>query len=267
MPEISESRNEVSQALCNKDETQKPALMMLSGWGVSPDIFDPFAALLSDRFNLHCLDIPDLISDKRLSLAERSERLLSQAPEKAYWLGWSLGGSILIDLANYAPDQMLGLVTLATNPCFESQLDWPGMNAEVFAEFKQGYQTSGQKSLQRFAALQVGGSSDSRRQLRLLKPSLLQPQAVLHDLLELLAEDRREILKQISQDKRVPLLSLFADADALVPISVLNTITDAMPLLLAKEVSGSSHLLFNDQPQLCARYITQWADALEHSDA
>lgn len=267
MPEISQSRNEVSQALSNTLETQKPALMMLSGWGVSPDIFARFAAQLSDRFNLHCLDIPDLIMDKRLSLAERSERLLLQAPEKAYWLGWSLGGAILIDLANYAPDRMLGLVTLATNPCFESQFDWPGMSADVFAEFKQGYQTSGQKSLQRFAALQVAGSADPRKQLRLLKSSLLQPQSVLHDLLELLAEDRREILKQISQSKRVPLLSLFADADALVPKSVSNTITTSMPMLPVKEVSGSSHLLFDDQPELCARYITQWADALEQSDA
>lgn len=245
------------------DPNHKPYLVMLSGWGVSPRIFDSWISHLSTRFDVHCLDIPDLHLNCLLTAQERAEKLLSQAPEKAYWLGWSLGGAIVTDLAHIAPDRVLGVITLATNPCFEQQIDWPGMDNDHFAQFKLGYQNTPIKTLQRFAALQLSGSTDPRCQLKILKSALLEPQTVLSDMLNLLAEDRRDLYESFCQSVNVPVLALFADSDALVPSSVVPLMKSKFLSVRTERVSSSSHLLFQDQPDVCAKYIFDWLAEVE----
>lgn len=239
----------------------KPKLAVLSGWGVSPLFLQTQLAAFDQLFDLQFLDIPDLKVGRPLSIEDRSDALLSEISPGSYLLGWSLGGAIAIDLAAYAPSTLAGVVTLATNPCFIAQSGWPGMNAKIFADFSDAYTSSPEKTLQRFASLQVTGAAKPRTQLRQLKAALLPPQTLLHQLLQLLKVDRRAALRQLS----CPVLALLGDADALVPASlaeVLSNSLSAYPKLEVACIADSSHLLFQDQLQVVLQRVEAWLAAL-----
>lgn len=238
-------------------------LRVISGWGVSPTILQSWLQLMPARFEVEVVAIPDLANGALLSAAERAQRLLAGQPKDAYWLGWSLGGALALDLAAHAPESVRGVITLATNPCFVAQSDWPGMDAELFQNFLNAYRAMPAKTLQRFAALQIDGAHNPRAQLRELKGQLLEPAPVLAELLELLAMDRREPV----QKTNLPLLCLFATADALVPPAVAQKMAVLNPQLRAELICGASHLLFQDKPEVLLESVVNWIEQQEISYA
>jgi len=237
----------------------RPSLAVLGGWGVSPEILSPWLETLGESVDTHVVDIPDLDTGQLLSVDERSERLLQSAPSNSYWLGWSLGGAIALDLANNSPRSIRGVITLATNPCFVGQSDWPGMDTATFASFLKAYREIPAKTLQRFASLQVVGAAEPRAQLRELKANLLEPQVVLAQLLELLAIDRRKPLTCLE----VPALMMLADSDSLVPAELAEVIVSQLPEIDLGLVESSSHLLFQDQPKQLTAFVLDWLSRLE----
>ena len=252
----------------------RPSLAVLSGWGVSPELLRPWLATLEASLDIHVVDIPDLDtpdlnphdleSAQLLSVDQRSERLLQSAPANSYWLGWSLGGAIALDLASYSPQSVRGVITLATNPCFVAQDGWPGMEADTFANFLQAYGEMPAKTLQRFASLQVSGAVEPRTQLRELKAKLLNPQPLLAELLELLAIDRRQSLGGLE----VPALMVLADSDALVPAELGEALSAQFPEVQLSRVAAASHLLFQDQAEQLREEVLNWISLQENgSDA
>lgn len=238
---------------------KRPTIAVIGGWGVSPQLLQPWVESLESFADTHIVEIPDLQAGKRLDTAQRSERLLASAPDGSYWLGWSLGGAIALDLASQAASAVKGVITLATNPCFVAQADWPGMASDTFTSFVHSYRDAPAKTLQRFASLQAGGSREPRAQLRDVKASLLEPQPLLAELLELLAVDRRALLATLE----VPLLSLLADSDALVSAQLPVALKAEAALVDVYQVKGASHLLFQDQPLELKAAVQQWIEAKE----
>lgn len=55
-----------------------------------------------------------------------AEAVLQQAPDKAIWLGWSLGGLVASQIALTHPERVQALVTVASSPCFSARDEWPG---------------------------------------------------------------------------------------------------------------------------------------------
>ncbi len=242
----------------------RPSLAVLGGWGVSPELLRPWLATLESSLDIRVVAIPDLEAGQLLTLEDRSERLQQSAPENSYWLGWSLGGAIALDLANQFPDEVKGVITLATNPCFVAQTDWPGMQPTIFADFLQAYRSNPQRTLQRFASLQVAGAVEPRTQLRELKAKLLNPERLLAELLELLAIDRRESLSALE----VPTLMMLADSDALVPAELGEALCAQFPEVQLSRVAASSHLLFQDQAEQLRTDVLSWISLQESgSDA
>lgn len=239
----------------------RPSLAVLGGWGVSPEILSPWLETLEESVDIHRVDIPDLDAGQLLSVEERSGRLLQSAPSNSYWLGWSLGGAIALDLASCSPQSIRGVITLATNPCFVAQSNWPGMETHTFASFLQAYREIPAKTLQRFASLQVSGAAEPRAQLRELKANLLEPQVVLAQLLELLAIDRREQLNHLA----VPALFMLADSDALVPAEVAKVLGPQFSMIDLSLIESASHLLFQDQPEQLSASVLAWIGRVEGS--
>lgn len=52
------------------------------------------------------------------------EAVLQQAPDKAIWLGWSLGGLVASQIALTHPERVQALVTVASSPCFSARDEW-----------------------------------------------------------------------------------------------------------------------------------------------
>jgi len=224
-----------------------PALVLLHGWGLGSDVWEPLLPLLEPHFGIVRIDLPGLGRSAEYpqpySLEDVAAAVLGQAPESAIWLGWSLGGLVAAEAARQAPERVRGLVTVASNPCFVARGDWPcAMAPEVFDDFVTRLDTDPARTLASFALLQTRGAEGGRETLRLLKTLIknLEPTA-LAPALQLLAEDRRETLAAI----KVPMLHLFGGEDSLVPATVVEQLAVRLPGAALLRYDGAGHLPFH----------------------
>lgn len=151
-------------------------LVLLHGWGLNAQVWDCIVPLLSAQFTLHLVDLPGYGRSQgfgAMTLDEMAERVLAQAPARAVWLGWSLGGLVASRAALMAPERVTALVTVASSPCFSARDGWPGIKPSVLSGFQQQLSEDFQKTVERFLALQTMGTENARQDARRLKSAVL----------------------------------------------------------------------------------------------
>lgn len=224
-------------------------LVLLHGWGLSSDIWAPVIDRLSPHYRLTLIDIPGLGKSAAIendSIAATSEALLEVAPQKALWIGWSLGGALALEAACLAPFRVSGLLMVAATPCFIQREGWPGaMDTKVFEAFADGVALNPAKTLSRFAMLQTQGSQSARDELKHLKRVIAgaEPEA-LGATLDLLREDLRPQLRALS----VPATLLLGLHDQLVPASLAGAVAAVNPAIEVQLFEHSAHLPFLSEP-------------------
>ncbi|GHM54726.1 hypothetical protein ECZU51_33960 [Escherichia coli] len=147
-------------------------LVLLHGWGLNAEVWRCIDEELSSHFTLHLVDLPGFGRSRgfgAMSLADMAEAVLRQAPDKAIWLGWSLGGLVASQIALTHPERVQALVTVASSPCFSARDEWPGIKPDVLAGFQQQLSDDFQRTVERFLALQTMGTETARRDARALK--------------------------------------------------------------------------------------------------
>ncbi|PIE24903.1 MAG: pimeloyl-[acyl-carrier protein] methyl ester esterase [Neptuniibacter caesariensis] len=206
----------------------KPDLVLLHGWGMNSTIWQGLVNVLSDDYSLTLIDLPGLGRSvdypEPYTAAAVVELLAEHAPQKAIWLGWSMGGQLAVQFASRFPDRVEKLVTVASNPCFVRRTDWPcAMDEATYSAFVNSLQTNVPKTLMRFAMLQTQGAEGGRETLKQLKAALqvAQPSAPLVSL-GLLRDDARPMLQNLN----MPLLQLFGEKDLLVPVAAAQACTE-----------------------------------------
>ena len=202
-----------------RENPGKPELVLLHGWGMGSDVWGEFADHLAKSFSLTLIDLPGLGRSTDFPSPYTTEAviqsLLPIVPEKASWLGWSMGGQIAISFGARYPEKIEKLITVASNPCFVQRADWSCAMEEVtHQQFEQSLTVNIPKTLTRFAMLQTQGADLGRETLKMLKTLLagIQHQAPVESL-GLLREDVRYALSGL----KVPVLQLFGEKDLLVP--------------------------------------------------
>ena len=81
-------------------------LVLLHGWGLNAKVWDCITPQLASHFTLHLVDLPGYGRSGgfgAMSLEEMAQRVLENAPERAIWLGWSLGGLVASQVAYPIP--------------------------------------------------------------------------------------------------------------------------------------------------------------------
>lgn len=154
----------------------KRDLVLLHGWGLNAEVWRCIVPLLSAQFRLHLVDLPGYGrsgGDTPYSLAEMTQRVLAQAPARALWLGWSLGGLVATQAALHHPQRVSGLITVASSPCFTAQTAWPGIRDDVLHHFQSQLRDDFQRTVERFLALQTLGTDSARQDARALKSVVL----------------------------------------------------------------------------------------------
>jgi len=219
---------------------QGPALVLLHGWAMHSGIFAPLVDRLASDFTVHLIDLPGHGRSAGTGLPLTLENAAAQAsamvPERALWLGWSLGGLVALQAAATRRAQVRGLVMLAASPRFVRGDDWPqGMQASVFRDFAQALGNDYPGTLDRFLMLEAQGSDRVREELRLLRAEVFahgEPAAdVLCDGLGLLENsDLRGALPTLA----MPSLWLAGHRDRLVS-------PDAMQAAAAMAPDASFH--------------------------
>jgi pimeloyl-[acyl-carrier protein] methyl ester esterase len=227
--------------------------VLLHGWGLNAQVWDCITAELSSHFTLHLVDLPGYGRSRGFgaqTLAQMAQCVLAQAPEKAIWLGWSLGGLVASQVALQAPERVSALVTVASSPCFSARDAWPGIKPEVLAGFQHQLSEDFQRTVERFLALQTMGSDTARQDARLLKSAVLSldmpSTEVLNGGLEILKTvDLREELQNLS----LPFLRLYGHLDGLVPRKIVPLLDEMWPASESIIFPKAAHAPFVSHPQ------------------
>lgn len=230
----------------------KTHLVLLHGWGLNAGVWDCIVPELSAHFTLHLVDLPGYGRSGgfgAMTLAEMAERVLAQAPGKAVWLGWSLGGLVASQAALMAPERVQALVTVASSPCFAARENWPGIKPEVLAGFQQQLSEDFQRTVERFLALQTMGTETARQDARRLKSTVLalpMPSTeVLNGGLEILkTADLREPLTAL----RIPHLRVYGHLDGLVPRKIVPLLDNVWPQSESQVFDKAAHAPFISHP-------------------
>ena len=256
----------------------RPNLVLLHGWGMNNAVWDALPATLSDRFQLHPIELPGHgqapFEPEWRDLPDWADALLAQAPDQAIWLGWSLGALVALQAAlqTRVPGRPLGpgqqapiegrssdrfatsdgqavrsrisaLILVAANPRFVQAADWrAAMPDEIFDGFHGSLLADPSATLERFLSLQIRGSQDARGALRRLRAGIAErPRPRPDALLAGLDLLREEDLRARLADIQQPTLWLFGERDTLVPAAVAERIELLMPNARCRIIPGAAH--------------------------
>jgi pimeloyl-[acyl-carrier protein] methyl ester esterase len=234
-------------------------LVLLHGWGMNAAVWDGLPAALSGRLTQHRIELPGhgesafgapCDGSGPHALWAWADACLAAAPERAVWLGWSLGGLVALAAALREPERIQALILMTATPRFVRAADWtPAMRPELLAQFHDGLLADPAGTLSRFLALQVRGSEHARQTLRTLQKELSarpapNPAALALGLDLLRDEDLRGPLP----DLRPPSLWLFGDRDTLVPAAVAERIEILLPKARTRVIQGAAHAPFISHP-------------------
>jgi len=147
----------------------KPDLVLLHGWGLGSNAWQPALPALQQRFTVHPFSLPGYrrpkeLMDKRsteassqrpheqtisghmpcrspsgayssptakitLGFARTAEVLAEALPEGSVLCGWSLGGLLAMQTAALAPRRFKRLILVGSTPRFTQHCDWPHAQA------------------------------------------------------------------------------------------------------------------------------------------
>jgi len=230
-------------------------LVLLHGWGMNAAVWEGLPSQLTVDRRLWQIELPGHGGSPFLlrhdGLDAWADACLESAPERAVWLGWSLGGLIALEAALRAPERIHALVLVAATPRFVRAPDWPAaMDADVLAQFHDELLADPAGTLDRFLALQVMGSEAARDSLRTLRREVAQrpapSPAALEIGLDLLRDsDLRERIGVLT----CPTLWLFGRRDILVPAATSEGVARLLPGSRQCVIVRAAHAPFLSHPQ------------------
>lgn len=234
-------------------------LVLLHGWGVNSMIWDRIMPRLANDFELTVIDLPGYGNDTRYSGGYRLEELvdvvLSRAPHRANWVGWSLGATIALAAAIAQPARFLKLQLISATPCFLNRADWQhgvdiGPFESLAAEFERDYE----KAVKKFLLLQVltrnrAQMKPSKSLVRALTPSLTQSprpssQTLQQGLQILASTDLRAQLCQLPIETQV----IAGASDHVVPVAASEYLFGQLPHGHSLNIFETGHLPFLEAP-------------------
>lgn len=242
-----------------------PRLTLIHGWAMHSGLFNGLAHELARFAQVDCLDLPGHGQARDQAWPSPPETLLEQLARQSqggWLLGWSLGGLLALMTARRYPDAVAGVVMIAATPCFAQRPHWPhGVAEPLVAQLAHELAVGPEQVLNRFLALEVHGSQNAARDLRLLREEAFRyglPRAdALNAGLALLREsDLTPVLGDIEQ----PVLLIGGRRDRLVPFEALSTSAEQLPNSDLVQIAGAAHAPFLTDPSAVSAAIETWLD-------
>ncbi|NOX09930.1 MAG: pimeloyl-ACP methyl ester esterase BioH [Gammaproteobacteria bacterium] len=238
-----------------------PDLFLIHGWAMSAMVWEDLVEGLAVNFQVSCVDLPghgesDLTGD--FLLDEIIDELLAVAPEKATWVGWSLGGMLAMEAALQQPQRLESLILIASSACFVSDEAWHcAMSPEVLAGFAESLKVDHQQTLRRFFSLVARDAEQPApilRRLRVLMKQVPEEQALVGGL---------ELLRTMDLRGRIAALGLavrlIAGArDKLVPVEAMQALVAELDDVELNIIDGAGHAPFLSHPRQVVESIEGW---------
>lgn len=236
-------------------------LVLLHGWGLHSGIWNGLVDELARHWRVTCIDLPGhgrspWQMDEQ-DIAAFAEQVAAVAPQRAAWVGWSLGGMVALCIAAAAPERVERLALVAATPRFAQADDWPyGVAAPVLAQFAASLEQDYRGTLMRFLALEAMGGDRSKEELRLLRQNVFQHgeprlEALRAGLAILRDADLRPLLPAV----RCETLFLYGERDRLVSVKTAQWLTANMRTATSNVVRGAAHAPFLSHPDEFLRVL------------
>lgn len=227
-------------------------LVLLHGWGSDSAIWRSLLPELRQHFNIVLIDLPGFGDSPAIDggIDDLLAALLAVLPSRAIYMGWSLGGMLATRIAGRYPERVQALITLASNAKFVADSSWPtAMPTTDYKNFHDAVAANSQKGLRRFQLLQCHGDPQAKTLKRLLQRDAKgrdcdDATALLQGLNYLTALDNRAALDGLT----MPVLHLFAEADALVPQAACEAFLQRWPKQETVLLKGCGHLALLSAP-------------------
>ncbi|MCU7906331.1 MAG: pimeloyl-ACP methyl ester esterase BioH [Candidatus Thiodiazotropha sp. (ex Epidulcina cf. delphinae)] len=242
-------------------------LVMIHGWGMNSSVWSDFADRLAANYRITLVDLPGHGNSPfagQRALEKWADACLDAAPDRAVWLGWSLGAMVSLQAALLQPARIEGIVVLAGTPRFVQGDDWPdAMAPRTLDLFIQILEDDHGKALERFLALQMLGSDLAMETLRRLKSRLRQRPdphpGALEAGLDLLKNcDLREGLESLD----CPTVWVYGERDTLAPAAAAGVIGRWLPEAETHVIRGAAHTPFLSHPAETHRLLIRRLESL-----
>lgn len=223
-------------------------LVLLHGWGVDQNIWNNIVPNLSTNFHVSTMDLTQW--DPNLELM--THKVLDQTPEKAMYLGWSLGGLLALQIAISAPKRVQKIITVATTPKFIATENWDAMPEKTFQHFYQMFKNDYLHALNYFISLQFLGSPNYKKSITITKKDFAKQskQDLANGLKLLRTTDLRSQINNI----QCPTLHIYGANDQIVPIAT------AQQLANARIIKNASHAVFIDQQKAFLQLLNKFTN-------
>ena len=235
-----------------------PDLVLLHGWSQNAGVWHSLVPALQDKYRITLIELPghgaSPLVDQALQIDAWVDAVLQVAPQRAAWLGWSLGGLIAQRAAALAPERVECLCLAVTAPKFIKSADWShGVDEADFKQFAEVLYANPEATIKRFFALQVQGGANQKAALNQLIAALAERppadlaglQAGLHLLLH---TDVRAALKQLD----MPCAWLWGAKDTIASAAMANDVAQLMPDATCTVLDRAAH----------APFISHFADSM-----
>ena len=240
-------------------------IVLVHGWAMHSGIWRDFAEQLAQNYQVTCIDLPGHGRSKKIdsfTLERISEALVNAvADESSCWLGWSLGATVVLDIAKRFPERVNSLVLLAGNPAFTQTAQWPGMNVGLLDDFADKLNEDCQATLLRFLSLQVSNLPDYKILLRTLKSAVWN---VTHPIMKpckvAWRYSKSADLRPVLSGASVPVSVILGTRDTLVPVSAGQNMQELAPDITLNIIDKAGHVPFLSHPQEVLAIISRFMD-------
>jgi len=236
-------------------------LVLLHGWGTHSGVWDGVRADLANRFRVHLVDLPGYRHSPACSpytLEKIAQGLAIAIPTSVCVCGWSLGAQVALRWAHDFPGQVTRLVLVAATPRFVRDNSWPsGIEGSVLQDFAADLRRDAQRSLRRFASLQLRGAKNARRQCAWLCERIFEGanlQALQAGLQMLLDTDLRREIREISQ----PTLLVHGQKDRLVSEISAYRLAHLLVRARLEMFEDCAHVPFLDQGTRFVKVVSEF---------
>lgn len=238
-------------------------VVLVHGWGMNAAVWQPWLEQLNKSYQVTCVELPghgfSPLQADQLNLDSWVEAIAEVVPDNAIWIGWSLGGLVVLSAALKQVKSIRAVYLLSATPSFTQQADWQcAMPLKTFEQFADNLKEDIETTLLRFLSLQIKGSDLARDLLKQLREGFsVHPQATQQGLLAglqiLRNTDVRSDLKQL----KMPVHWTFGERDTLVPVCAQSAIARLMPEAGTNIIKGAGHLPFLSHPDDCLNSLAE----------